>query len=692
MSPTIETALRTACALLEHGESAQATALLQHLLASYPACAPALQMLGLICAMHGDMRGAARLLRQACVVEPENGSLRRHLARAEWEIGMPAQAAASYEQALACDCASADMRVDYAVALQALKQYPAALAQCDQALATDPLHARAWGTMAKLLHEQGRLEEALSCHECTTTLAPNAKAWSAMAATLDALGRLAPALACHDKALACDPADATVWTHRGATLGKMGQYQEALDCHVQATTLDPGLACAWGNMGAVLSYQRRGGEALAAHDKAISLQPSSAALWLQRGTVLMNQKRDVESLASFNAAIRLDPASAAAWYCRAMVLRIEGRLPEALESLDEAVSLDAAHESAIMLRADVLQLLERDSEALALLEQAVSVMPGNHRLRLEAGVNQLAHGNFTDGWRNVQSYRQLEESEAPRHTHLPTWTGAEAVKGKRVLVYAEHGHGDVIQFCRYIKPLAAMGCEVVFEVYPNLERLMTTLGDCTIAVRGEPLAACDYCIPLMALPNALGAQSAAIPSRNGYLRGKLSPHPGRHNPGPGLKVGLACSGNPALHTDAQRSAPLACFEPLQKHCTLLLVQNAVSADDNSFLAANPGIRHPAAGFTDFADTAAIIETLDLVISVDTSIAHLAGALGKPVWIVLPRLSDWRWFKHREDSPWYGGARLFRQSREGDWAGVIARVEAELRLLSYRAGDRCKGAA
>jgi len=692
MPSTTEKSLQTACDLLEQGDRVQAAAVLQHLLSFFPACAPALQMLGLVCAMQGDMRGAARLLRQACVVEPENGSLRLHLARIEWENGMPAQAAASYEQAIACHCASADVRVDYAIALQALKQHPAALVQCEQAIAADPLHARAWHTMGSLLHQQNCFDEALGCHERAIAIAPDARAWLAKAATLAALGKLAAALECHDKALECDPEDATAWTHKGATLVKMGRHQQALTCHLQATLLDPGLACAWSNLGAVLSHHQRGDEALAAHDRAVSLQPSSAMLWLQRGTTLMALKREDESLASFNAAIRLDPGCAAAWYHRAMALRVVRRVPEALDSVDEAISFDAFHESAIMLRAKILQLLGRDAEALASLEQAASAMPGNHRLRLEAGVNQLAHGDFTNGWRNVQSYRQLEESEAPRHTHLPAWTGSEAIQGKRVLVYAEHGYGDVIQFCRYIKPLAALGCDVVFEVYPNLKRLMATLGGCRVVARGEPLPECDYGVALMALPDALGAQLQHIPMRTGYLRSKTFPNPGHRSSGSGLRVGIACSGNPALHTDARRSAPLASFEPLQKHCTLLMLQNVVSAGDTVVLIANPGIEHPAKGFTDFADTAELIETLDLVISVDTSIAHLAGALGKPVWVLLARLPDWRWFKDRDDSPWYEGARLFRQSHEGDWNGVIAMVESELRKLSLRAGEQSKGAA
>ncbi|RZA30398.1 MAG: tetratricopeptide repeat protein [Proteobacteria bacterium] len=692
MSPTTENVLRTACAMLDRGKSTEAAVLLQELIASHPACASALQMLGLIRAMEGDMRTAVRLLRQACVVEPENGSLRRHLARVEWEIGMPAQAAASYEQAIACSQASPDMRVDYAVALQAMKQYPAAIAQCEQAIATDPFHSRAWSTMGKLHHTKNHLTEALACHERATSLAPNARAWSAMGVTLHAMGRLAPALACHDKALACDAADAIVWTHRGVTLGKLEQHHQALDCQIEATRLDPALACAWSNMGSMLALLQRVDEALAAHDKAVSLQPSSAALWLQRGIALMKLKRGAESMASLNTAIRLDPASSAAWCSRAELLRNERRLPEALESLEEAVSLDPANELAAMLRIEVLHLLQRYEEALALLEQAVLAEPGNHRLRLAAGLAQLASGNFTDGWNNVQSYRHLEQSPAPRHTALPTWTGAEAIRGKRVLVYAEEGHGDVIQFCRYIKPLSAMGCEVVFEVYPNLRRLMSTLGDCEVVVRGQPLPPCDFCIGIMELPKALGAQFQRIPCPQRYLGGKTAQRPSRHGAGSRLRVGFACSGNPFLPSDPERSAPLALFASLQEHCSLLLLQNVVSAVDQAFLEANPEIQHPTAGFLEFADTAEIIETLDLVISVDTSIAHLAGALGKPVWILLAHQPDWRWFRHRDDSPWYDGARLFRQGQERGWADVIARVESELQKLATRAGDQCRGAA
>ena len=692
MSPPIETVLQDACNFLQQDNPAAATALLQQLLAHHPGCAAGLQMLGMLHAMQGDMRGAARLLRQACVVAPDNGPLRLHLARTEWEIGLPAQAAASYEQAIASGCDCADIRIDCAVALHALKQYPAALLQCDAALAQDPGHARAWSTRARLLHQQDRLAEALACHARAIALAPDAKAWSAQAATLDAMGKLEEALACHAEALACDPADAPAWTHRGATLAKMRRHEEALACHMRATELDPSLACAWSNRGAALCRLDRGDEALAAHDKAISLQSACAALWLQRGAALMVLKRSGEALASFNAAVRLDPASAHAWYHRALALCTEYRLDEALESLEEAITLDAAHALAPILMSEVLRLLDRDAEALTLLEQALATTPDNHLLRFTVGLNQLANENFADGWRNVQSYRRLEASDAPRHTHLPSWSGVEALQGKRLLVYAEQGHGDVIQFCRYLPRVAAMGCEVIFEVQPQLKQLLSTMGGCLVAARGEPLPVCDYVIPLMALPLALGATAQDIPRQLRYLHTRKRPTGFERNPGAGLSVGIACSGNPALHTNSLRSAPLACFETLQQYCTLALLQNTVTGADAACLASHPDIGHPTAGYTDFADTAELIATLDLVISVDTSIAHLAGALGKPVWILLPRLADWRWFKARDDSPWYPSARLFRQQREGDWSSVFRLVEEELRRLSLHAGCLRQGAA
>lgn len=196
MSDHIEAVLQDACGHLEHGNTADAIATLQALLASYPACAPGLQMLGLVHAMQGDMRSAARLLRQACVVAPASGGLRVHLARVEWELGLPAQAAASYQQAIAHGCGTPDIHVDYAIALQALKQYGAACLQCDTAIAQQPGHARAWNTRASLLHQQNQLDDALACHERALELSPSAKGWSGKAVTLDALGRFDEALAC----------------------------------------------------------------------------------------------------------------------------------------------------------------------------------------------------------------------------------------------------------------------------------------------------------------------------------------------------------------------------------------------------------------------------------------------------------------------------------------------------------------
>jgi tetratricopeptide (TPR) repeat protein len=694
MPQQTDTLLQQSCSLIVQGNTDAAISALQELLGQHHDNAAALQMLGLVHVMRGDMHGAARLLRQACVITPENGSLRLHLARAEWETGLPAQAAASYQQAIALGCADADTQVDCAIALQALKRHAVALEHCDAALAQDPRHARAWKTKANLLHELKRMEEALACHDHALALQPDATAWSNKAATLDLMGRLEEALDCHRSALACDPAIAASWTHCGATLRKMERHEEALAHHVRATEIDPRHANAWSNTGLALCKLKRGDEAVAAHDKAVSLQPSMPQLWLQRGATLIILERNAEALASFNAALRLDPLCTEAWHHRGAALNCDNRHEEALESLEEALALDPASTKTFLLYVRTLQYLDRHAEALELPKKKTSENPGDPGLRFDLAVSQLADGDFANGWANFQSCRDTAGYSAPRHVHLPLWSGDERITGKRLLIYAEQGYGDVIQFCRYATVVAAMGCEVVLEVYSSMKQLISTLPGCQIIAAGEPPPECDFRIPLMALPLALRAQAHDIPCQSPYLHATHSalPAPGERRAGNKLRVGLACSGNPLLHTNRSRSVPLAAFEPLKKYGTLLLLQNTVMENDAAYLAVNSDILHPTAGITDFADTADIIASLDLVISIDTAIAHLAGALGKPVWILLSRPSEWRWFRERSDSPWYPTARLFRQSTPGDWDGVLARVQYEVRLLASRHGCLLRGAA
>jgi hypothetical protein len=273
--------------------------------------------------------------------------------------------------------------------------------------------------------------------------------------------------------------------------------------------------------------------------------------------------------------------------------------------------------------------------------------------------------------------------ESRRHAHLPAWLGAVDIRGKRVLLWHEQGLGDTLQFCRYAVMVAALGALVVCEVQPSLKSLLaTSLRHVALVVAtGEPVPPCDYATPLMSLPLAFGTDSGSIPYAPAYLGAdparvaawekQLAP---RRHP---LRIGLTLSGNRAHKRDRTRSLEASRLAPLAGMADCLIVQKELREADASFLARSSDMRHVGDELGDFGDTAALIANLDLVISVDTSVAHLAAAMGKPVWLLLAVDADWRWQMERQDSPWYPTMRLFRQTEAGDWGELIERLALAL---------------
>jgi hypothetical protein len=331
---------------------------------------------------------------------------------------------------------------------------------------------------------------------------------------------------------------------------------------------------------------------------------------------------------------------------------------------------------------------ERMQHDKALLDygKALQLAPGNADAMSGEALSQLAIGDFETGWKSYEYRWKRQGAESPRHTGTPLWLGQQPLRGKRILLWSEQGFGDTIQFCRYAPLVAAMDCEVIVEVPSTLKRLLGSLRNCRVAGLDEKLPECDFQTPLLSLPLALNTGPATIPASIPYLCADPQKvtywnerirHGGRT-----LKIGIACSGNAGYGRDRNRSMPLAAFAPLQKIADLILLQKGVANEDDPFLRGNPAIHYAGDAIAGFDDTAAIVATLDLVISVDTALAHLAGALGKPVWILLPWTADWRWQLERCDSPWYPTARLFRQDKPGDWQGVVSKVLTALRGI-YR---------
>jgi hypothetical protein len=319
---------------------------------------------------------------------------------------------------------------------------------------------------------------------------------------------------------------------------------------------------------------------------------------------------------------------------------------------------------------------------------ALQHQPGNAEAHWNRGLLHLQQGRYAEGWPGYEwrwQVAHLSVSRQRRPFSQPLWLGREDLAGKTILLHAEQGLGDTLQFCRYADMVAARGARVILEVPPALLELMRTLaGPAEVLARGAALPPFDVHCPLMSLPLAFGTTLATVPAPASYLRAdaaKAAAWDGLLGPGDRLRVGVAWRGSQAHKDDDRRSIDFAVFAgALSPACEFVSLQDRHRPEDAALLAASP-VRDYGSRLADFSDTAALCAAVDLVITVDTSIAHLAGALGKPVWILLAANADWRWLLGRTDSPWYPSARLIRQQPGESWAAVLADVRAGLDAMA-----------
>jgi len=473
-----------------------------------------------------------------------------------------------------------------------------------------------------------------------------------------------------------------------AGLGTIALQQGNLDEGVReleaALLIEPDQPMALSNLGMALRSLKRLDEALERLDRAVALAPEFAEAHNHRGIVLRDLKRLDEALAACDRAAALNPGFAQAWNNRGVTLQELNRWPEALASFDRALALNPHAADVHSNRARVLRDLGRLDDSLAACNAAIDLDPGYAPAWLNKAVLLLLSGNYEEGWR-LYEWRWKDPEAAPATEFAaPLWLGESSLAGKTLLIDLEQGMGDLVQFCRYVPMAEAQGAAVVIEVSRPLVPLIATLkGNFTLVVRGEALPHFDVHCPLMTLPLAFRTTVATIPGDVPYLyadpaRGAIWRQ--RLGPKSALRVGVVWSGNPAHKNDLNRSIPLptfaALFElPVEFH----VLQKDIQPGDAALLSRFPNVHVHAAQLGDFADTAALMQELDLVISVDTSVAHVAGAAGLPLWLLLPFNPDYRWFLGRSDSPWYPTATLFRQAAIGDWRSVMAKVAARLKI-------------
>jgi Tfp pilus assembly protein PilF len=423
--------------------------------------------------------------------------------------------------------------------------------------------------------------------------------------------------------------------------------------------------------------------ALTSFDRALIVRPDYAEALSNRGLTLHELKRFEEALTSYDRALAVRPDYAEALYNRGNTLHGLRRYEEALTSYDRALAERPNYAEALYNRGLTLNELKRFEEALTSYDRALAVRPDYAEAHWNEALLRLLTGDFSRGWVKYE-WRWKNESLAPRKRNFSQtlWLGAEALDGKTILLHSEQGFGDTIQFCRYVPLVAARGARVILEVPRPLSKLMSPLsGAEQIVSNGDPLPDFDIHCPLLSLPLAFGTRLETIPSATPYLRASsqsLMNWDTRLGPRRHPRIGLAWSGSPMNRNDQNRSIGLSSLLPLLDiEATFVSLQKDVRTDDVTVLNDQTDLLHFGDALEDFSDTAALISTLDLVISVDTSIAHLAGALAKPVWVLLPFIPDWRWLLDRDDSPWYPRARLFRQNEPRAWDAVIARIHAAL---------------
>ncbi len=502
-----------------------------------------------------------------------------------------------------------------------------------------------------------------------------AEAYYKRAGTLRDEGRFAEAVAAFDNAIALKPDHAQAHNGRGIVLAHADRLGEAVGSFDRAIALKPDYAEAHNNRALVLQDIGQFGEALTSLDHAIALQPDNARTHNNRGVVLHGLKRDGEALASHDKAISLKSDYAEAHYNRGIVLQELDRLEDALASLDRAIALKADYAAAHNNRGTLLLHLNRLDEALTAFDRAIALSGGFPEAYLNKSYCLLQMGRFEDGWRLHEWRKGTERPVGHRAFPQPLWLGNESVANKTVFVHWEQGFGDTLQFCRYANLLRARGANVVMSVQEPLHRLISlSMPDIRFLKNDAVPAGFDYHSPLMSLPFAFGTTLQSIPAAVPYLFADDERHkiwedrlPPRIKP----RIGLAWSGNAKQKNDLNRSIGLAALAPiLATDVYWISLQKEVRDIDRPLLERFGQITHYGELLSDFSDTAAVVAGLDLVVTVDTSVAHLACAMGKPVWILLAFTADWRWLIDRGDCPWYPTARLFRQQAPHAWDGVV----------------------
>jgi tetratricopeptide (TPR) repeat protein len=504
-------------------------------------------------------------------------------------------------------------------------------------------------------------------------------------------------------------------------LKELGRIDEAIKSFDRGLTLQPGYAEGWYNLGELLEQQKRLDEAIMSYDMALKAEPTYREAANAAALLYFETRRYEQALERFTRSAEIDPSQPGAfnfisrchWALRqfedalvngfkaialapehpelnknlGLLLQKLDRHEEAITWLDKALALRPDFAPALNDRSTSLLALRRIDEAFAAIDRAIAIDPECADYHWNKALMQLLIGDF-EGWRGREWGRKcVLVNFVDRQFTTPQWFGEEPVAGKTILLHSDEGLGDTIQFARYAALVAGRGARVILEVHDPLHALLSGIEGVSLCLpkSADTLPDFDLHCPLSSLPLAFKTALETIPAARSYLPplpdARVQEWQARLGAHDALRVGLVWSGNPDHTNDRSRSTTLrAMSDILDPRARFYSLQKEPRPEDRATLAGRSDIVDLTGHLTDFVETAALISCLDLVVTVDTSVAHLAAALGRPTWILLPFTPDYRWLLDREDSPWYPTARLFRQDERRDYARVLERVRAELGVL------------
>jgi Flp pilus assembly protein TadD len=580
--------------------------------------------------------------------------------------------------------------------LESGQQYQQAgdLARAEQAfrqvLQADPSQAEVWRRLAQVCQSSGKVADALHCYGEALRLEPGRAVTHNSLGILQVQKRdLSEAAASFRRAIELQPHFVQAHNNLGNVLKEMGDRNAALTCYREAVRVDPEFADGHNNLGLLLNDLERFDEARDSFQHVARLQPTNATALNRLGILQARRKDFAGAVESFRSATQIRPDFAEAYTNLGNALKELGELGDqgdlhaALACYRQAVrlapTLAEGHNNLGLLLAN----LGQPEGAVACYNRALELQPDYHDARLNRALAWLRLGDYERGWPEYE-WRWGSTGLPARTINRPEWDGGP-LAGRTILLHAEQGLGDTIQFVRYAPLVKARGGNVVLVCQPPLLRLLAqSPGVDQIVCQGDPLPPFDLHAPLLSLPRLFGTAAQSIPADVPYLRGDpvlVERWRQRLGPLPGLKVGIAWQGSSQFRLDHFRSVPLEGFAPLSRvpGVTLVSLQKGHGSDQA------PRAPFPVVTLDDldedsgpFMDTAAVMKNLDLVVTPDTALAHLAGALAVRCWVALPAAADWRWLLEREDSPWYPTLRLFRALRAADWGPVFERMAVELR--------------